>query len=258
MLPVLFQIVIPAGFGKPVVLLAVVGVAVLRALAYLRRSRRGGEKVELRRRAGATPGRSRCSWRSRRRSGAPGSSTPRSACRSTPTGSSSPPPSSPASGSRSGRRGGGARTRSGSRDLSFWILVAALVGSRVYFILVNWGDYFGARALVATPFGRIPRLLAFWEGGLVFYGGFIGAALTAWWYMRRNGMRVPAPRRHAHPVGGLRPLPRAARLLLGGLLLGRRRPPAPALGGAASRPSRSPTRPSRPGRTPPRSSPPTG
>ena len=70
-------------------------------------------------------------------------------------------------------------------DLGFWILVAALVGSRVYFILVNWGDYFGDRALVTTAFGRIPRLLAFWEGGLVFYGGFIGATLTAWWYMRK-------------------------------------------------------------------------
>jgi phosphatidylglycerol---prolipoprotein diacylglyceryl transferase len=73
-------------------------------------------------------------------------------------------------------------------DLCFWILVAALVGSRVYFILVNWGDYFGPRALVTTPIGRIPRLLAFWEGGLVFYGGFIGAALTAWFYMRRHRM----------------------------------------------------------------------
>ena len=41
------------------------------------------------------------------------------------------------------------------------------------------------RAFVTTAFGRIPRLLAFWEGGLVFYGGFIGAALTAWWYMRK-------------------------------------------------------------------------
>lgn len=73
-------------------------------------------------------------------------------------------------------------------DLSFWILVAALVGSRVYFILVNWGDYFGPGSYVVTRFGRIPRLLALWEGGLVFYGGFIGAALTAWWYMRRHGM----------------------------------------------------------------------
>jgi phosphatidylglycerol:prolipoprotein diacylglycerol transferase len=74
-------------------------------------------------------------------------------------------------------------------DLSFWVLVAALVGSRVYFIFVNWGDYFGPGSSVATPFGRLPRLLAFWEGGLVFYGGFIAAALTAAWYMRRHSMR---------------------------------------------------------------------
>ncbi|ACG71257.1 prolipoprotein diacylglyceryl transferase [Anaeromyxobacter sp. K] len=74
-------------------------------------------------------------------------------------------------------------------DLAFWILVAALVGSRVYYMLVNPGDFFSsARFLVATPFGRIPRVLAVWQGGLVFYGGFIGAALTAAWYMRRHRM----------------------------------------------------------------------
>jgi len=69
-------------------------------------------------------------------------------------------------------------------DISFWILVAALVGSRVYFILVNWNDYFGANALVTTRVGRIPRLFAIWEGGLVFYGGFIASTLAAWWYLR--------------------------------------------------------------------------
>jgi phosphatidylglycerol:prolipoprotein diacylglycerol transferase len=71
-------------------------------------------------------------------------------------------------------------------DLSFWILVSALVGSRIYFIFVNWSDYFGANAWVTTRLGRIPRLLAIWEGGLVFYGGFIAAALTAWWYLRKK------------------------------------------------------------------------
>jgi phosphatidylglycerol:prolipoprotein diacylglycerol transferase len=74
-------------------------------------------------------------------------------------------------------------------DLAFWILVAALVGSRVYFILVNWHDYFETGTfLVATPLGRIPRVLAIWEGGLVFYGGFIGAVLAAFVYMRRHRM----------------------------------------------------------------------
>ena len=74
-------------------------------------------------------------------------------------------------------------------DISFWILVSSLVGARLYFILVNWNDYFGQNALVSTRFGRIPRILALWEGGMVFYGGFIGAALAAAVYLRVKKMR---------------------------------------------------------------------
>jgi phosphatidylglycerol:prolipoprotein diacylglycerol transferase len=40
-----------------------------------------------------------------------------------------------------------------------------------------------------TALGRIPRVLALWEGGLVFYGGFIAAALAGAVYMRRH--RLP-------------------------------------------------------------------
>ena len=77
--------------------------------------------------------------------------------------------------------------------LAFWILVAGLVGSRVYYIFVNWHDYFEANTFFATTsFGRIPRVLAIWEGGLVFYGGFIGAVLVAWLYMRRHAMNFLA------------------------------------------------------------------
>jgi phosphatidylglycerol:prolipoprotein diacylglycerol transferase len=88
---------------------------------------------------------------------------------------------------RQARRQGQDAERLG--DLAFWILVAALVGSRLYFIAVNWSDYFGADAWMTFHGVRFPRVLALWEGGLVFYGGFIAAALTAWWYMRRHGMR---------------------------------------------------------------------
>lgn len=188
MLPVLFRIVIPAGLGTPLVILAVVALTVLRAVFYVRRARREGARVGFGKalkddgwtiailavaaaslwRAGLLDGEIQLPlhtyglliataflvgiWLAQREA----------------------------------RRRGQNAERLG--DLAFWLLVAALVGSRVFFILVNWGDYFGARALVATPFGRVPRLLAFWEGGLVFYGGFIGAALTAWWYMRRARM----------------------------------------------------------------------
>ncbi len=73
-------------------------------------------------------------------------------------------------------------------DLAFWVLVAALVGSRVYFMLVNRDEYFGSGWLVETRFGRFPRAFMPLEGGLVFYGGFAAAALTAFLYMRRKGM----------------------------------------------------------------------
>jgi phosphatidylglycerol:prolipoprotein diacylglycerol transferase len=64
-------------------------------------------------------------------------------------------------------------------DLSFGILVAAMIGSRVLFIIVNWDDY--AHDLAGV--------FEFWKGGLVFYGGFIGAVLFSVWYMRRHEMR---------------------------------------------------------------------
>jgi phosphatidylglycerol:prolipoprotein diacylglycerol transferase len=189
MLPVLLEIVLPAGFGKPLAIGLAVAIAALRAFGYLRRARKAGERatvVEALRDDAWTIGilavAAGVLWRA---------------------GLLDPEIRLPLHtyglliaaaflagiwlAQREARRRGQDPER--IADLSFWILVAALVGSRVYFIFVNWGDYFGGRAFVATPFGRIPRLLAFWEGGLVFYGGFIGAALTAYWYMRRHGMK---------------------------------------------------------------------
>src|SRR5438105_9701945 len=63
-------------------------------------------------------------------------------------------------------------------DLSFGILVAAMIGSRILFIIVNWDEY--AHDLVG--------IVQFWKGGLVFYGGVIGAVLFSVWYMRRREM----------------------------------------------------------------------
>jgi phosphatidylglycerol:prolipoprotein diacylglycerol transferase len=74
-------------------------------------------------------------------------------------------------------------------DLAFWVLVAALVGSRLYFVAVNWRDYAGADAWTSLGGVPVPRVLVLWEGGLVFYGGFIAAALAAAAYLRRH--RLP-------------------------------------------------------------------
>jgi phosphatidylglycerol:prolipoprotein diacylglycerol transferase len=74
-------------------------------------------------------------------------------------------------------------------DLAFWVLVAALLGSQLFFVGVNWRAYFGPGAFWAdTAVGRLPRFLVFWETGLVFYGGLIAAALAAAFFLRRHRM----------------------------------------------------------------------
>lgn len=71
----------------------------------------------------------------------------------------------------------GPRKREQFLDLSFWLLVGGLVGSRLLFVLVNWKDY-------ARDLTQIFSL----GGGLVFYGGLIGAGLAAFLFARQYGL----------------------------------------------------------------------
>ena len=61
-------------------------------------------------------------------------------------------------------------------DLAFWILISSMVGSRVLFIIVNIDDY------LVNPI----NLIKIWQGGLVFYGGFLGALAASYYYCQRN------------------------------------------------------------------------
>jgi len=65
-------------------------------------------------------------------------------------------------------------------DLGFYMLIAAVVGSRLFFIITNAGFYF------KNPLA----IFKIWEGGLVFYGGVIFAIPTAIWYMRKKGLDI--------------------------------------------------------------------
>ncbi|MGB8933308.1 MAG: prolipoprotein diacylglyceryl transferase [Anaeromyxobacteraceae bacterium] len=72
-------------------------------------------------------------------------------------------------------------------DLSFWILASALLGAHLYYVLVNHEEFFGPDWLTTTRVvGRWPRFLL--PAGMVFYGGFIGAVIGAFFYMRRHRM----------------------------------------------------------------------
>ncbi len=59
-------------------------------------------------------------------------------------------------------------------NLSFWILVSSIIGSRLFHCIVFYPQY------LDDPL----RILMLWEGGLVFYGGFLGALLAGVVYCR--------------------------------------------------------------------------
>lgn len=65
-------------------------------------------------------------------------------------------------------------------DLGFYILVAALVGSRLFFIILNAPYY------LHNPL----EVLKIWEGGLVFYGGVLLAVPTAFWFVRKHSLGI--------------------------------------------------------------------
>jgi phosphatidylglycerol:prolipoprotein diacylglycerol transferase len=77
-------------------------------------------------------------------------------------------------------------------DMGFWALVSGMVGARLYFIAVNWREYFVTRAWVRVdglPF-EVPAVLAVWQGGLVFYGGILGAVAAFFWFARKRKLPV--------------------------------------------------------------------
>lgn len=63
-------------------------------------------------------------------------------------------------------------------DLGFWIVLSAISGARLFHVAVYWDHY------RAAPF----EILKLWNGGLVFYGGFIAAVAVSVWFLRRNRM----------------------------------------------------------------------
>lgn len=78
----------------------------------------------------------------------------------------------------------GKRKRDQMQDLALWALVGGFVGSRLLFMAVNWQDTVAA---VPTLFVDFPVRLVDWLfGGLVFYGGLVGAMATTWWYARKH------------------------------------------------------------------------
>ena len=54
-------------------------------------------------------------------------------------------------------------------DLMTWTAVSALLGARLFYVITFWNEQFSGKSFL--------KIFAIWEGGLVFYGGFISAAM---------------------------------------------------------------------------------
>ena len=63
-------------------------------------------------------------------------------------------------------------------DLAYYVLIAGILGSRLFYVAVNYKYY------LSNPLA----ILKIWEGGLVFYGALIGSFLTFLWYVHRHAL----------------------------------------------------------------------
>jgi phosphatidylglycerol:prolipoprotein diacylglycerol transferase len=55
-----------------------------------------------------------------------------------------------------------------SSSIAFWVMFCGILGARVAYVISDWGHY------AANP----AEILQVWKGGVIYYGGFIGASLA--------------------------------------------------------------------------------
>lgn len=65
-------------------------------------------------------------------------------------------------------------------DTGSWIIVGSILGARILYVVSYWNEEFAGH-----PFFQV---FAIWRGGLVFYGGLIGASLATMVYAWKAGI----------------------------------------------------------------------
>lgn len=66
-----------------------------------------------------------------------------------------------------------------ARDFCFWVILAGLLGSRVFYVLFHWPEFAG----------DLPGIFAYWRGGLMFQGGLVAALLLSPLILRHYGLK---------------------------------------------------------------------
>ena len=65
-------------------------------------------------------------------------------------------------------------------DLSLWMLISAIAGARLLFVIINWEYY-------RHNMGDIFKI---WEGGLVYYGGLVLGFWVTVYYVKKNKLSL--------------------------------------------------------------------
>jgi len=65
-------------------------------------------------------------------------------------------------------------------DLGFWILISAVVGARLLYVLLHPAEFQN------DPF----EIIAIWRGGLMFFGGFLLALVVGIYFAKKNRIKV--------------------------------------------------------------------
>jgi phosphatidylglycerol:prolipoprotein diacylglycerol transferase len=65
-------------------------------------------------------------------------------------------------------------------DITLWLMVGGILGARVVYVTTYWKEEFANYP--------ISEIFEVWHGGLVYYGGFIGATIAGYIYVRWKKM----------------------------------------------------------------------
>jgi len=66
-------------------------------------------------------------------------------------------------------------------DLYFYLMVGLILGARLGYVF-----FYNFKTYLSHPF----EIVAFWQGGMSFHGGLIGAFLSAWFFSRRYRVKL--------------------------------------------------------------------
>src|SRR4051812_2440742 len=61
-------------------------------------------------------------------------------------------------------------------DITLWLMAGAIIGARIAYVTTYWKEEFAGQ--------KFSEVFAIWHGGLVYYGGLIGAILAGIIYIR--------------------------------------------------------------------------